>query len=166
MGGPTVRPNSKIIAEQRAAFKPPAKVIKVIAFQGSGAVWKPEAKVPGAPDRKNEDFFVNYKAQSYWFLRRRFIETMRALEGKPYDPDLIISISEDASFKERAKLVMELSQPVRKFNTAGKMLVDKMPDGAASPNLADMVMMLAGAPRRGGLMMSDSDAAAFEQDVG
>jgi phage terminase large subunit len=166
MGGPTVRPNSKIISEQRAAMKPPAKVIQVVAFQGSGAVWKPEAKVPGAPDRRNEDFFMNYKAQSYWFLRRRFIETVRALDGKPYDPDLIISISEDATFKERAKLVMELSQPVRKFNTAGKMLVDKMPDGAASPNLADMVMMLAGAPRRGGLMMTDADAAVFEQDAG
>jgi phage terminase large subunit len=162
MGGPTVKPNSKIIGEQRAAYKPPAPVIQVIAFQGSGAVWKPEAKVPGAPDRRNEDFFMNYKAQCYWFLRRRFIETWRALQGKPYDPELIISISEAPEFKERAKLLVELSQPIRKFNTNGKLLVDKTPDGAASPNLADMVMMLAGAPRRGGMRVSDSSASAFE----
>lgn len=162
MGGPTVKPNSKVIGEQRAAFKPPAKVIDVVAFRGSGAVWKPEAKVPGAPDRRNEDFFVNYKAQSYWFLRRRFLETYRAVNGKPYNPDLIISISEAPEFKERAKLLMELSQPIRKFNTNGKLLVDKTPDGAASPNLADMVMMLAGAPRRGGLRVSDGAASEFE----
>ncbi len=166
MGGPTVKPNSKTISEQRAAMKPPAKRIQVVPFVGSGKLWKPEAKVPGAPDRKNEDFFTNYKAQSYWFLRRRFLETWRALQGKPYDPELIISISESPDFKERGKLLMELSQPVRKFNTNGKMLVDKMPDGAASPNLADMVMMVAGAPRRDGLTMTEADAAQFEQDYG
>ncbi len=162
MGGPTIKPNTRQIAEQRAAFKPPAKVIDVQPFRGSGAVWKPEAKVPGAPDRRNEDFFTNYKAQSYWFLRRRFLETFRAVNGKPYDPDLIISISEAPEFKERAKLLMELSQPIRKFNTNGKLLVDKTPDGAASPNLADMVMMLAGAPRRGGMRVSDASASEME----
>lgn len=166
MGGPTVKPNSRQIAEQRAAMKPPAKAIGVVAFRGSGAVWRPEAKVPGAPARRNEDFFTNYKAQSYWLLRRRFLETWRALEGKPYDPDLIISISESPDFKERSKLLMELSQPIRKFNTAGKLLVDKMPDGQKSPNLADMVMMLAGAPIRGGLGLTDGDASQFESDYG
>jgi phage terminase large subunit len=159
--GATVRSDARVVSEHRAAMKPPAKVITVNAFRGSGAVLWPERKVPGSPDRTNEDFFYNYKAQCWWFLRRRFAETMRALEGKPYDPSMIISINPDASFKERARLMVELSQPVWKWNTAGKMLVDKLADGAASPNLADMLMMCAG-PRRGGLMVSDEQASEME----
>lgn len=36
---------------------------------------------------------------------------------------------------------MELSQPTYHQNVAGKIVVDKAPDGAMSPNLADAVMM-------------------------
>ena len=36
---------------------------------------------------------------------------------------------------------MELSQPTYSINTAGKILIDKQPEGASSPNLADAVMI-------------------------
>jgi phage terminase large subunit len=163
--GATVKSDSRVVSEARALMKPPAKVIQVRPFRGSAGVLRPEAKVPGSPDRRNEDFFKNYKAQCWWTLRRRFAETVRALEGKPYDPSYIISISDSPDFKERARLMVELSQPVWKWDSSGKMLVDKLAEGAASPNLADMLMMCAG-PRRGGLTMGDSDAAQFESDAG
>lgn len=155
--GATVKSDSRVIGEQRALEKfgkPTAPPVAVYTFRGSGAVINPEKKVPGSPDRRNEDMFLNYKAQSWWTLRRRFAETVRALEGKPYDPEAIISISSDKSFKERQRLMVELSQPVWKWNTNGKMLVDKTPDGASSPNLADSVMMVF-APRRGGMKIRD-----------
>ena len=39
------------------------------------------------------------------------------------------------------KLISELIQPQFKQNNSGKILIDKLPDGARSPNLADSVMM-------------------------
>jgi hypothetical protein len=119
------------------------RVLDVSAFVGSGSVHDPErCMIPG---RKNVDFFANRKAQSWWALRFRFQAAWRASRGEPYDAEDIISI--DSAFPERAKLCQELSQSVYKLTGAGKILIDKVPDGAKSPNLADMVMMLF-APRR------------------
>jgi hypothetical protein len=36
---------------------------------------------------------------------------------------------------------MELSQPTFSINTAGKVLIDKAPDGTRSPNHADAVVI-------------------------
>jgi hypothetical protein len=58
---------------------------------------------------------------------------------EPCHPDQIISLS--SGLKNLQKLIIELSQPTRTFNQVGKMLVDKMPDSAKSPNLADAVMI-------------------------
>lgn len=124
--------------------------IKGVEFQGSGAVVNPDAPAvklpPGTPDpdkrkvRTNKDFFANRKAQGWWALRQRFQATYRAVvEGMPYDPDEIISIPVDLS--ARTQLQMELSQPTYSINTAGKIIVDKAPDGSRSPNHADAVMI-------------------------
>ena len=53
--------------------------------------------------------------------------------------DDLISIS--SACPEHMKLVSELSQPTFQLNGAGKVVIDKQPDGAKSPNLADAVMM-------------------------
>lgn len=150
--GITVKSDTRVVAESRKAAK--LRHIQSHSFRGSGAVLWPEQKVPGSENRKNEDFFANYKAQCWWALRRRFAATVRALEGKPYNPDDVISIAgpltdTGAAFKERGRLIVELSQPVWKWNSAGKMLVDKLPDGAMSPNLADMAMMVYAPINRG-----------------
>lgn len=119
--------------------------ITVSPFQGSGSVVDPKKEIiPGSPDgsrkgRTNEDFFANRKAQGWWHLRTLFQNTFRAMEGLAYDPDTIISIPVDLA--ERAKLVTELSQPTYSINTAGKIVVDKAPDGTRSPNHADAVMI-------------------------
>ena len=97
--------------------------------------------IPG--DRQsptNEDQYANLKAQSWWRLRTRFYKTFRAVNhGETYDPAELISL--DSTLPKLHELMMELSQPVHKYNAVGKVLVDKKPEGAHSPNLADAVVM-------------------------
>lgn len=118
--------------------------LEVLAFRGSSSVVQPGAQM--VEGRRNEDFFENLKAQAWWALRIRFQLTFRAVQamraGHPiqFDPSDIISIASD--FKDRAQLIVELSRPVYTQSKSGKLLIDKTPDGVASPNLADAVMML------------------------
>ncbi len=72
---------------------------------------------------------------------------------------MLISIK--SGFKMQAKLVLELSQPVWKAQPSGKYIVDKVPDGARSPNLADSAMMCA-SPRTG-LRISSSAVDELER---
>ncbi len=120
--------------------------IKFDPYRGSGEVVNPTGDpFSGTNERKgvdkgrtNEDFFANYKAQAWWALRRRFQLTHRAVaEGLEVNHDDIISLS--GSIPEINKLVNELSQPTFSQNNAGKILIDKTPDGGRSPNTADAV---------------------------
>lgn len=156
--GAGVRGDARVINQTRkeAGNKPHT----VEPFRGSGAVYMPERAIPTASagpggkdrlDRKNQDFFANYKAQGWWDLRVRFQRTFRAIEAlkrgeaNPYKVDDLISL--DGSMPNLAKLCGELSQPTYTPNTAGKIVIDKAPEGTKSPNLADAVMILY-APRR------------------
>ncbi|MBS0379008.1 MAG: TerL protein [Proteobacteria bacterium] len=135
--GAGVRGDARIINEQRQKDDRPP--VNVDAFRGSAAVEDPKQEL--IEGRKNEDFFANLKAQSYWWLRARFQATHRAVtEGSIPDPDALISLS--STLKELPQLIQELSQPTYSLNLAGKVLVDKTPDGARSPNLADAVMIV------------------------
>lgn len=107
-------------------------------FRGSGKVLDPTLKTPGT-DRKNEDYLENQKAQSWHSLMRQFLETFKAINGEKYHPDNIISIS--PKIKLLTALTGELSQPTKTWSKTGKMVVEKTPDGVASPNLADGAMM-------------------------
>lgn len=114
--------------------------VNVEPFRGSGGVFEPENEM--VEKRQNKDFFANLKAQSWWYLRLRFQETFRAIEGRDYDPEMIISLSsKDIDEKELALLTTELSQPTYTKNGSGKLLVNKQPDGTSSPNRADSVMI-------------------------
>lgn len=107
-------------------------------FRGSGKVDSPNSEL--VAERKNEDFFLNLKAQSWWALRLRFEATYRAIvKGMEIDPDTMISI--DPNIENLGQLLVELSQPTYKKTENGKLVVQKMPDGSASPNLADAVMI-------------------------
>ncbi|MGQ4639397.1 terminase [Acinetobacter junii] len=136
--GAGCRGDSRVINElQREKGLPE---VDVQPFRGSGAVHDPDGQL--VESRLNKDFFANLKAQSWWSLRLRFQETFRALEGREYDPDMIISLSsKDIDPKELALLTTELSQPTYTKNGVGKILVNKQPDGTASPNRADGVMI-------------------------
>jgi hypothetical protein len=126
--------------------------IEAEPFRGSGAVFDPEgALVEG---RLNKDYFASLKAQSWWALHLRFQATYRAVvEGMPFDRDSIISI--EPGLDEVANLVSELSQPTYDVNTVGKIVINKTPEGAASPNLADAVM-IAFSPFRTGAYFAES----------
>lgn len=112
--------------------------LKVTPWFGSGAVMdkkKPVIK-NDKESKNNEDFFANLKAQGWWRLRTRFYKTHRAVRfGEKYDPSELISL--DSKMERLHQLKMELSQAVHEYNEAGKVKVDKKPDGALSPNLAD-----------------------------
>lgn len=122
--------------------------VKVEPFRGSGEVLHPEKRVPGFGDRMNKDFFANFKAQSWWALRSRFkaaFDLRQGREGVTYDD----AISIPPGLPLRARLAVELSQPTYGQNGAGRVLVNKAPGSASSPNLADAVM-IAFAPMPGG----------------
>jgi len=75
-------------------------------------------------------------------LRMRFQNTYRAVvEGMDYNPDDLISISEDIPANDRQTLLNELSQPTYGFNDVGKMKINKAPNSTKSPNAGDSVMI-------------------------
>lgn len=140
--GAGVRGDARTLNEQRRAAS--RTQIRVEGYWGSGAVVDPKAEVyagsSGDTPRSNEDFFVNAKAQAWWTLRTRFQKTYRAItKGAKFDKDELISIS--SLCKNYNKLLTELSQVTYTPNGAGKIVVDKAPDGATSPNLADAVVI-------------------------
>jgi hypothetical protein len=164
--GALVRGDARVLNEQRMKENEGRKTadhvkpIRTNAFRGSAsgeALFQPEAYVKGADgkplDRKNKDYYANYKAQSWWALRYRFQQTYRAVvKGMKVDPADTISLS--SGLKNLSKVIVELSQPVYTINGQGKMVIDKTPDGVPSPNCGDVVMMLY-APRKAGLVISD-----------
>lgn len=156
--GAGVRGDARVLNDARASG---AKIMAQ-PFRGSGAVIDPDKPIPtAAPEgvqrdrqaRTNADYFANAKAQAWWGLRLRFQRTYRAVtKGQEYSPDDLVSLSRAELRPDLlAKLTGELSRPTYSLNNAGKILIDKAPDGARSPNLADAVMIaFAPQPRRGG----------------
>lgn len=136
--GVGVRGDARMINERRDTQK--LQQVAVGAFQGSGAVFRPDAL--DASGRCNKDMFANRKAQGWWELRRRFQATYRAVVERvaPECEDDLISIN--GRLKNLGAVCMELSQPTYSINGAGKILVDKRPNGTKSPNYADAVMMV------------------------
>lgn len=125
----------------------------------------------GQPDPKsmrNKDYFSNIKAQAWWDAGRAFYRTWQLVEahragtlqveqgaGEPvyviYDEsgnelrcgpgDLISLDSQTIEKSTLSRLMKELSQATMGQNTRMQAVVDKAPDGAKSPNLADGLIM-------------------------
>ena len=120
------------------------KTIRLVAWNAGGEVLNPDKHlIPRDKDSPlNKDFFANFKAQGWWLgLRRRFELTHRARiePGFTWDAEDLISI--DSRIPLLRKLKKELSQPTAGQSSKLKLMVNKQPDGAKSPNLADAVMM-------------------------
>lgn len=171
--GAGVRGDARKINEARTASG--GRRIQVSPFRGSGEVYSPTDIVKGT-ERTAEDFFENAKAQAWWHLRSKFQYTFRLIERlkagedaqalrAEINPSQFISIARD--FPKRARLCIELSQPIWMQSKRGKVMVDKCPVGTktevrnaiVSPNLADAVMMLH-APRDGSIVISSELLAA------
>ncbi len=150
--GAGARGDARILNENRK------RKIRVRAFRGSGAKAFPKdpiesaAPISAEPDaddveRLNEDYYENAKAQAWFSLRYRFQRTHRAVTmhkagedwRSAFEPDDLISLS--SAMRELAKLSQELSQATYGQSKAGKMLIDKAPDGMRSPNHADSVVI-------------------------
>lgn len=135
--GSGVRGDASRIAKRREKGGQPERYVH--EFLSGNAVYMPDLVVMGT-DRKAKDMFYNLRAQGAWHLRMLFQQTHRAVSGLEYDPDYLISL--DSTMPELQKLCIEISQPKWKIaQTNGKMLVDKQPDGIASPNRFDALLM-------------------------
>jgi hypothetical protein len=133
------------------------------ALRNTGAIpsrlrvlpWNPASKpldpddpcIPGDPQSPtNSEQYANIKAQGYFRMRARFHKTYRAvMHGERFEDGELISI--DSRIGRLQELVTELSQPVHKTGLNGKTIVDKKPEGAMSPNLADAVNIAANPTR-------------------
>ena len=159
--GAGVRGDARVLNENRK------RKILVVPFWGSGEVVDKDSPIPSAAPRNvkrgpgeivrlNGDYFENAKAQGWFDLRARFQRTFRAIkahaDGKDwremYGADDLISLN--SRMPELSRVSQQLSQPTFKQSKSGKMMIDKAPSGAKSPNHADAVMMrLAPRKRRG-----------------
>jgi phage terminase large subunit len=158
--GSGVRAFADRINTRRAEQRIPKKTVG--PFRASGEVFMPDQKIPGT-DRTPRDMFQNLKSQTWYMLAQRFEETFRAVSAEKYDADKIISLS--AGLPDLSKLCIEISQPQWKYSATGKLMVDKVPDGMASPNMADALMMLF-APRTRPMKISDSAFDIFDEPAG
>ena len=116
--------------------------LKITPWNAGAKVLNPTKRIIPGDDKspRNEDFFGNLKAQGWWGLRVRFKKTYEAVKkGKVYPFDELISL--DSKMKNLHQLKMELSQAVRKYDGAGRTIVDKKPDGTKSPNLGDAAVI-------------------------
>lgn len=88
----------------------------------------------------NQDFFSNLKAQAWWLVADRFLNTYNAIHhGQKFSDDELISINGNADHLDQ--LIDELSTPRKSFDKAGRVKVESKEELAAreipSPNLAD-----------------------------
>lgn len=119
------------------------KGIKFTPWSAAEKVLKPDDHVE--PKDKNtpinKDFYGNLKAQAWWMLRRRFEKTFKAVtQGAEYPAHEMISLP--STLPRLRALQKELSQPTIDHHIGSmKLIVDKMPEGTRSPNLADAVVM-------------------------
>lgn len=80
------------------------------------------------------------KPLAWWSLRTRFEQPYLGVTEKlKVNPDSIISL--DSRIPELRQLIAELSQVTHIRNLADKIRVEKTPEGARSPNLADAVVI-------------------------
>lgn len=132
--GTGVRVAAKMMNMTAQAWTPNGKVVNPHEDMIAGTQIGEEGR------RTNKDYFSNYKAQSSWALRLRFKRVYDYFnEGKPFDPDEIIIIN--PKMKNAEQLERELSQPTYSTNGAGKITIDKKPNGTKSPNLFDALVI-------------------------
>lgn len=121
----------------------PEGVILVPWNAGAGVQFPGKNVIPDdKASPKNKDHFANLKAQGWWSLRTRVYRTFKAItEGEMSAIDDMISFDSKAIGPPLLyKLIEEIAQPTAKPDTRMKLVVDKLPDGASSPNLGDACM--------------------------
>lgn len=133
--------------------------MKFWPWTAGASVIRPDERVEkdNRQSPKNKDQYQNLKAQAWFAMRKRFENAHKARLGKPYEVDMLISIPRDMADLEQ--LEEEMTQPQHKASGSGKTMVDKQPDDARSPNMADAVVMAFWPARGGGYGAADLMAA-------
>lgn len=95
---------------------------------------------------RNRDNFANLKAQAWYVLAARLRDTYAAVtRGQHIDPARLVSISSEIPEALRLRLFDELAAPHRKYDAAGRKIVESKADmakrGVKSPNMADAFVM-------------------------
>ncbi len=114
------------------------KKLMVEAWEAGAKVKEPfmPSIINDSDSPKNKDVYHNWKAQAWYRVRQRFYKTYLAVTSDdPFDEDELISL--DSKMPGLHQLKLELAQVKQKTSATGKILVDKKPNGATSPNLAD-----------------------------
>lgn len=119
------------------------KTVRLCPWNAGAEVLDPDKHViPKDKDSPlNSDFYANLKAQAWWQLARCMEITHRARTEPGFTFNVDDLISFDSRMPLLRKLQKELSQPTMGQSSKLKLMVDKKPDGAKSPNLADGVVM-------------------------
>jgi hypothetical protein len=113
-----------------------------VPWSGADKVRDPEGfMVPGDSESpRNGDFFENFKAQAWWHVARLFENTFRAVtDGAQFDESELISLP--SNLPHLATLRKQLSQVTIARSGRLKVMINKMPAGTLSPNLADALVM-------------------------
>lgn len=115
-------------------------------FNAGSKVAYPSRYYDQAGKIKNEDMFSNLKAQAWWILADRFLNTYNAVtKGYEYPTDEMISIDSRIPKKLLEQLITELSTPLRDFDKNGRVKVESKNDLAKrdvkSPNIADSAVI-------------------------
>lgn len=87
---------------------------------------------------RNKDYFFRANSQLWWNIKLRVENTLKALDGEKIDLSKCFFI--DSKIDNLDKILSELCQCVYD-DSSGKIKVDKAPDGALSPNLADGIIL-------------------------
>lgn len=112
--------------------------LRVMPWNAGAKPLDPDGRIiPGDPQSPtNDEQYANLKAQAWFRVRARFYKTHRAVKfGDRYPPAELISL--DSTLPRLHELKNELAQAQHKPGMNGKTVVDKKPEGARSPNLAD-----------------------------
>lgn len=154
--------------------------LTLVPWAANAAVLDPgEPVIRGDRDSPtNKNYFENFKAQAWWSVARMFYRTWRLVEAygaggvevegegpaqvyvvdggdgpERFSAGELISLdSKSIPQATLSKLMRELSQAVMTQSSRLKLVVDKAPEGAKSPNLGDALIMgrfPARAPSRG-----------------
>lgn len=142
MGAPVI----KVDMERRAVGR-----MRIMAYRGSGEVeGKDLPSIPGDNQSKtNGDRYLNFRAQSWAWVRERFRRTYDAVQRMEQgqvvnvDPAQLISLSGEC--RNIREIQAELSRPKRIYTDNGKIAVESKKAmktrGVISPNLADSLII-------------------------
>ena len=105
--------------------------------------------LPYDSKQTNGDFFQRRNSQMAWAVRQRAQRTIRLRDGEDINPATCLFINPNTPRLE--EYLAQLAQPQYDQNNAGRLVIDKEPDDAPSPDLYDATILAFARDSRDGL---------------